>query len=210
MRLYRRLAGADVSLYAYRGFYGSPAPQPVGDPEPDRLLYRFPRLNVYGASLERAGMGGVVSAEVGHYDSREDTGGFSPWVPNPELRALAGYRRQLWPESQLGLQYYVEWMEDYDAYLASLPPGAIRRDELRHVATVRFTQLLAYQTWQLGFFVFVGLSEADYLGIPEIRHRLTEDLWAAVGANVFGGGRQDLFGSLGANDNVYLTVRYGF
>ncbi|MGD2217507.1 MAG: hypothetical protein PVJ64_12160, partial [Gemmatimonadales bacterium] len=63
IRVYRRLAGADVSLYAYRGFYGSPAPQPVGDPEPDRLLLRFPRLNVYGASLERAGMGGVVSAE---------------------------------------------------------------------------------------------------------------------------------------------------
>jgi hypothetical protein len=173
-------------------------------------LLRFPRLNVYGASLERAGMGGVVSAEVGYYDSREDPNGSDPWTPNSELRALVGYRRQLWPESRIGFQYYIEWMHDYDAFLANLPPGAFRRDQVRHVATVRFSQLLAYQTWQLGFFVFIGLSEADYLAIPEVRHRLTEDLWAALGANVFGGGRQDLFGALDANDNVYVTVRYGF
>ena len=208
LRVYRRLAESDVSLYAYRGFYLSPAPQPIG--EPDRLLLRFPRLNVYGASLERAGFSGVVSAEVGYYDSREDPGGFDPWIPNSELRALAGYRRQLWPESRLGLQYYVEWMQDYGAYLASLPPRVRPRDELRHVATLRYTQQLAYRTWQLGFFVFLGLSEADYFAIPEILHRVTEDVWVALGANLFGGGRQDLFGAMDANDNVYLTVRYAF
>ncbi len=210
IRAYRRLAGADFSLYAYRGFYGSPAPQPVGAPEPDRVSLRFPRLNVYGASLERAGFKGVVSAELGYYDSREDAGGSDPWIPNSELRALAGYRRQLWPESQLGVQYSIEWLQDYDAYLATFPPGAYRRDEVRHVATVRYTQQLAYQTWQLSLFVFAGLSEADYLAIPEIRHRVTEELWGAVGANVFGGGRHDLFGALDANDNLYLTFRYGF
>jgi hypothetical protein len=210
LRAYRRVAGADLSLHAYRGFYGSPAPQPVGEPEPDRIVLRYPRLNIYSASLELAGFKGVISGEVGYYDAREDPGGSDPWIPNSELRALAGYRRQLWPESQLGVQYYIEWMQDYDSYAASFPPGANRRDELRHVATVRFTQQLAYQTWQLGFFVFLGLSEADYLAIPEMRHRVTEELWGALGANLFGGGRQDLFGALDSNDNVYLTFRYSF
>lgn len=209
-RVYRRLGEADVSLYAYRGFHGSPAPRPLGDPEPDRVLVRFPRLNVYGASLVRAGFSGIVRAEVGYYDSREDPDGSDPWIPNSELRALAGYRRQLWRETQLGLQYYVEWMQDYDAYIASLPPRANQRDELRHVATVSYTQQFAYQTWQLGFFVFLGLSEADYLAIPQILYRVTDDLWVALGANLFGGGRYDLFGAMDANDNVYLTARYGF
>jgi len=210
VRVYRRLAGADVALYGYRGFHGAAAPRPEGEPQPDRVLLRFPRLNVYGATLQRAGFGGVVSAEVGYNDSREDRRGSDPWVPNSEIRALVGYQRQLWPESQFGLQYYIEWVQHHGAYRAGLPPGIEPRDEVRQVATLRYTQQLAYQTWQLSFFVFLGLSEADYYAIPEIRHRLTEDLWTAVGANLFGGGAQDLFGALDDNDNVYLMVRYGF
>jgi hypothetical protein len=209
-RLYRRLVGADVSLYAYRGFFGSPVAQPDGELEADQVLLRFPRLNVYGASLQRAGFGGVVSAELGYYDSREDPDGSDPWVPNSEVRALLGYQRQLWAEAQLGLQYYAEWMQDYDAYLTSLDATSELRDEVRHVATLRYTQHLAYQTWQLSVFLFLGLSEADYYAIPEIRHRLTEDLWLALGANVFGGGKRDLFGALEGNDNVYLVARFGF
>ena len=205
-RAYRRLLGADVSLYAYRGFYGSPALQP----EPDTLVLRFPRLNVYGASLQRAGFGGVVSGEFGYYDSREDPDGSDPWIPNSEIRALLGYQRQVWPESRLGIQYYAEWMQDHAAYVASLDPEAQPRDAVRHVATLRYTQQLAYRTWQLSLFLFLGLSEADYYVIPEIRHRLTEDLWLALGANVFGGGERDLFGALDGNDNIYLTARFGF
>jgi hypothetical protein len=210
VRLYRRLAGADVSLYAYRGFYGSPAPRPEGDPGPDKLLLLFPRLNVYGASLAHAALSGIVSAEVGYYDSREDPDGSDLWVPNSEIRALLGYQRQLRPQTQLGVQYYAEWMQDREAYLANLDPAVRPRDQVRHVATLRYTQQLAYETWQLGFFLFLGLSEADYLAIPEIRHKLSEDLWAALGANLFGGEPQDLFGALDANDNVYITARYGF
>lgn len=209
-RVYRRLAGADVSLYASRGFHGSPAPQPDTDPAAAQVVLRFPRLNAYGASLESAGFGGVVSAEVGYYDSREDPAGADPWIPNSEIRALLGYRRQIGAEGQLGLQYYAEWMQDHDAYVANLVAGFEPRDEVRHVATLRYTQQLAYQTWQLSLFLFAGLSEADYLVIPEVRHRLTDELWAAVGANVFGGGSQDLFGALDDNDNIFLTVRYGF
>lgn len=209
-RLYGRLLGADVAAYLYRGFHGAPAPRPEGEPEPERVALRFPRLNVYGASLQRAGLAGVVSAEVGYYDSREDPDGSDPWVPNSELRVLLGYQKQLWRESQLGVQYYAEWMQDHGAYRARLGPETQPRDEVRHVATLRYTQQLAYQTWQLSVFVFLGLSEADYLAIPEVRRKLTDDLWLALGANVFGGGREDLFGALDANDNVYVTARYGF
>lgn len=209
-RVYRRLAGADAAVYAYRGFHRAAALRPEGEPEPVRVVVRFPRLDVYGASLQRAGFGGVVSGEVGYYDSREDPEGSDPWVPNSEIRFLVGYQRQLWPDVQLGLQYYAEWMQDHESYGAGLAPGAEPRDEVRQVATIRYTQQLAYQTWELSFFLFLGLSEADYLAIPQLGHKLTEELRVAVGANVFGGGPSDLFGALDANDNVYLAVRYGF
>ena len=208
-RLYRRMGEAEVAIYAFRGFHRSPALRPEGQP-PERVVAHFPRLGVYGASAQRAGLGGVLSAEVGYYDSREDRGGTDPWVPNSELRFLLGYQRQLERESDLGLQYYAEWMQDHGAYRAALPPGAAPRDEMRHVATLRYTREFAYRTWRLSFFAFIGLSEADYLAIPEIRHNFTEELWLALGANLFGGGAEDLFGALDANDNVYVTARYGF
>jgi len=209
-RAYASVAGIDVAGYGYRGFYGSASPRPDGGAPATRVLLRFPRLDVYGLSLQRAGIGGVVGAELGYYDSREDAAGSDPWTPNSELRALIGYQTQPWAEASVGVQYYAEWMQHHAAYRESLPEAMTPRDELRQVATLRYTQLLAYQTWQLSLFAFVGLSESDYLMIPEVRHRLTDELWIALGANVFGGGRQDLFGAMDANDNVYVTARYGF
>lgn len=210
VRVRRRLAGARVALYGYRGFYGVPADHPQGEPEAERVVLAHPRLDVYGASVRRAGLGGVVSAEAGYYDSREDGAGTDPWIPNSELRALLGYQRQLWSEAQLGLQYYLEAMQDYGAYRRALAPGRRPRDRVRHVATLRYEQPFAYRTWRLSLFLFAGLSEEDYLAIPEVRHKVSETLWAALGANLFGGDRRDTFGAMDENDNLYLTLRYGF
>ncbi len=213
LRMRRRLGGVSLAVYGYRGFYGAPAPRPEGVEDAsnaERILQAFPPLSVYGVSARRSGFGGVVSAEFGYYDSRDDRPGTDPWIPNSDLQLLLGYQRQLWSESQLGLQYYVEWMRDHPAYRRTLPQGMDPRDEARHTTTLRYVQPLAYRTWQLSLFVFAGLSEGDYLAIPEIQHRVTEELWAALGANLFGGGRQDMFGALDDNDNLYLTVRYGF
>ena len=60
-------------------------------------------------------------------------------------------------------------------------------------------------------FPWASPSHQDYYINPEIRYNFTDELWGALGANVFGGDQAHTFlGQFDANDNVYFTVRYGF
>ncbi len=82
------------------------------------------------------------------------------------------------------------------------------KDRLRKVTTFRFTQLFAHQTVSFNVFAFVGLSEKDHYVIPSLRYAFSDNLWAEIGANIFGGNRNGTFGSLQDNRDVYLTVRF--
>jgi len=118
--------------------------------------------------------------------------------------------RSAWEDATLGLQLYGEWMRDYAAYRETLPAGFPVKDRLRKVATVRFTQFFAHQTVIFNLFAFVGLSEEDRYVIPSLRYAFSDNLWAEIGANLFAGKRNGMFGSLQDNSNIYLTVRYAF
>src|SRR3970282_89953 len=101
-------------------------------------------------------------------------------------------------------------MRDYAAYRNTLPVGFPVKDRLRKVATIRFTQFFAHQTVTFNLFAFVGLSEKDRYIIPSLRYAFSDNLWAEIGANLFGGRRSGTFGSLQDNSSVYFTVRYAF
>jgi hypothetical protein len=200
------LGNWELAGYASRSHYRSPAWRVAGG----ELVGRFPRLRTWGASLTGPVGQGVLSLEGGYYDSRDDRAGSDPAVDNSQLRALAGYTRQLWEDGTLGLQLYGERMRDYDAYRASLPAGFPAKDRLRTVATLRFTQLFAHQTVTFSLFGFFGLSERDRYLIPSLRYAVDDHLWAEVGINYFAGNRNGMFGALRDNRNLYLTVRYAF
>ncbi len=211
VRAYRDLAGFDVSLYGYRGFFRQPAMLPDDPGAPTRLTLSYPRLAVYGASLQGNALSGVVSLEAGYYASRDDRDGGNPLLPNSQARFLVGYQRQLWADFTVGLQYYGERMLDYGAYTATLPPGMPAEERLRDLISVRLTQLLKHQTVKLSLFTLWGISGADYLVNPEVKYNVTDQVWAALGANLFGGGEPwSQFGQLDRNDTLYLQSRYEF
>jgi hypothetical protein len=205
------LGGWDAAIYAYRGFYRSPAWIPDIPAAPTRVTERYPRRYVYGASIRGAALGGVVSLEGGYQESPEDRAGFDPFVENSQLLLLAGYQRQLSSSFTIGLQAYAERTMHYDEYLRSIPAGSRPRDEVRQLVTVRVTWLSRYQTWRLSAFAYYSPTDEDYYVITELFHSLADGAWFALGANLFGG-RNDstFFGQLSRNDNVYLTIRYEF
>jgi hypothetical protein len=46
---------------------------------------------------------------------------------------------------------------------------------------------------------------------PEIKYNFTDQVWGAIGGNIFGGDRNwSQFGQLDKNDNVCLQLRYEF
>ncbi|MEW6220921.1 MAG: hypothetical protein AB1634_15500 [Thermodesulfobacteriota bacterium] len=208
LRAYRDLAGFDVSLYAFSGFFRRPALRASTMAPGSTPALFYPRLAVYGASAQGRALEGVLSLEAGYYDSRQDRDGADPFVPNDETRFLVGYQRQLWEDGVLGLQYYGERMHDFGRYQETLPPGFPGARRLRDLASVRFTQLFRHQTLRLSFLAFYGLAERDYLVNPEVRYHVSDRIWAAAGAMIFGGQDWSQFGSLDRDDHVYLQMRY--
>jgi len=211
LRIYRDIAGFDASVYFYRGFYRKPYMIPDNINNPTKITYHYPKLSVYGASLQGRALNGVLSLEVGYYDSRQDRKGTDPMVPNSQTRFLMGYQRQLWEDFTIGFQYYIEYMYDYSEYRKGLPQGFPEEKRLYQLMTVRLTQLLVQQTLRFSFFAFYSPSDKDYMLNPEVRYSVTDRLWAALGANIFGGDKKwTEFSQLDRNDNIYLQLRYEF
>jgi hypothetical protein len=211
LRVYRRVADTDISLYAYRGYWRQPSFRPDRLPQPTELIGFYPRLNTYGASAQRNVGAGLFSFEAGYYDSQDDRRGMDPAIPNSEWRFLVGYQRQFANDFTVGTQYYNETMRNYVSYKATLPTGLPLQDHIRHLVTLRLTKFLKYQTWKLSMFGFYGLSDQDGMFIPEVWRAFTDRLSLSVGANIFMGQRPTtFFGQFRHDNNVYAAIRYGF
>ncbi len=205
-RLYRNISTYEVAFYGYDGFWKSPGGQ---NPETGRAI--FPKLQVYGGSARGPLGKGIANLESGWYRSRDDLHGGNPMVNNSELRYLAGYEQELARDLTGGVQYYVEQMLDYGSYRRSLPRGMHARDEYRHVVTLRLTQLLMSQNLNLGAFVYWSPSDHDTYLRPKASYKIDDHWVAEIGANVFVG-RDDhtFFGQFERNNNLYVSLRYGF
>lgn len=84
LRLYRRAGGFDVEAYLYKSFWCSPSMRPDAPSAPTQIDLFYPELRVYGTSAQGNVLGGVLSLEVGYYDSRQDRDGSGPAIPNSQ------------------------------------------------------------------------------------------------------------------------------
>lgn len=205
LRLSRNVRGIELAAYGYSGFWKSP----VGaNPVTGRA--EFPRLNVWGASARGVLLKGIANAEIAYYDSREDTSGGNPLVPNSEWRLLVGYERELARNLTLACQYYAEWMQDHDDYKRALA-GGIAQDELRHYITARLTWLVLNQNLTLSLFARYSPSDDDAYLRPTASYRISDTWLLTTGANVFLGNRDYTFlGQFQRNSNIYAALRFSF
>lgn len=207
-RLYRTVASVELALYGYTGYWKSPGGQNMDGQA------IFPRLNVWGASARAPFAGGIGRLEAGYYDSRDDSDGTNPLINNSEWRALAGYERDLAfiaRDFHLGVQYYVELMDDYSNYRESLPTGMPPRDEDRHVLTLRLTKLLMQQNLELSLFAYYSPSDEDGYARPYMSYQVDDNWQVYAGANIFAGREEHtFFGQFEKNTNAYGGLRYSF
>jgi hypothetical protein len=206
VRVYRHLAGYELALYGYNGFWKSPKGM---DPETERAT--FHSLWAYGASLQGPLAAGLLNFEIGHYVSDEDRSGKDAMVPNGEMRLLVGYERELARNLTAKFQYYLEYMEDYENYKASLPEGQRARDEARHVLTLRLAKLAFNQNMTLSLFAYFSPSDEDAYLRPMIKYKVTDSWLVMTGGNIFAGeADHTFFGQFEKNTNVYGALRYSF
>ena len=204
VRVYKNIDNYELALYGYHGFWKSPSGQTPGG------LAAFPELSVYGGSIRGQVGDGIGNAEFAYYQSGDDTSGANPRVNNSEMRYLVGYSQEIGKELTAGVQYYVEQMLDYGAYLANLPGGAAR-DEFRHVTTLRLTKLLMNQNLRLSVFGYYSPSDEDVYLRPNVNYKASDNLALEAGANIFFGDESyTFFGQFENNTNIYSAVRYSF
>ncbi|HSG27756.1 MAG TPA: DUF1302 family protein [Candidatus Krumholzibacterium sp.] len=204
-RLSRYVGSVDAALYYYRGFYKNP----VGI-DPGAMSAFYPELQVFGASLRSPLLGGVFWAESGYYDSRGDSDGTDPFVPNSSIQGMAGFERAVNSSLTLNIQYKNEMMLDHESYLETLPASMTEADEIYHLLTSRMTMLFMMETLNLSTFVFYSPSEEDLYGRISLSYKVSDQVTAVAGANIFAGDSDyTRFGSSGMNDNVYMKFTYG-
>lgn len=212
LRLYRNIAGFDVSGYFYKGYWHEPAPVLLQTfAPPTSISFFYPELNVYGASAQGAALGGILSLEFGYYASTEDPDGLDPAVKNSELRFLVGYSKQLMEDFTFGVQYFRKNFLDHDNYLLTLMPGMPISQNYRDEITVSLRRMMMRQTLTLALFAYYSPVEEDYYLIPSVHYKFSDQLSMTAGANFFGGAETDSFlGQFNENDNVYLSIRFDF
>ncbi len=205
-RLYRSLGAYEVAAYGYDGFWKSPA---GSDATTGKAI--FPRLQVVGASTRGPLGKGIVSLETGWYRSADDLDGNDPTIRNSEVRYLAGYEQELMQNFNIGFQYYLENMLDYNDYEATHPEGMRKTEEFRQVLTLRLTKFMMSQNLRLGLFIFYSPSDDDIYLRPNMNYKLDDHWIIDCGGNIFLGEKNDsFFGQFEDNNNVYASVRYGF
>jgi predicted porin len=178
---------------------------------PTAVSHFYPELATYGFSLQRSMLGGVVSTEYGYYHSLDDRSGKDAGIENSQSRFLVGYQKAFPDDLTLGIQYYAELMHQYRRYEDSLPAAFAKKEQLHQYFTLRLTRLFKYQTLKLSLFTFYSPDEADFLIIPEVSYKFSDNLKGVLGANIFGGAEDNTgLGQHAKNDNIYLTVRYSF
>lgn len=208
-RLSSNVSGYELAAYGYWGRWKSP-----GGFDQNSLRPVFPRLSVYGASARTQAAGGIANLEFGYYDSRQDRSGTDPFVENSQVRALAGFERdlpELAPHLTVGVQYYLEAMLDHNAFQRALPAGVPERDGWRQVVTLRVTKELLEQRLRVSVFSYLGASDRDWYLRANASYAIN-DSWSVFGGLNWFGGRQDFtfFGQFEDNSNVYLGARLSF
>jgi len=206
LRLTKNIEGTELALYGYYGFWQTPEGV---DPLTPVLIY--PELSILSASIRDALFGGIGHLELGYYDSRDDDSGGNPNIRNSEFRFLVGFERELSQDFTGGIQYYLEYMQDYEEYEANLPQGMNKKDEYRHVLTLRLTKLQMNQNLTLSFFTYYSPSDADGYLRPNLNYKINDEWTAEMGGNIFfGSDDHTFFGQFRKNTNAYASLRYSF
>ncbi len=203
-RVYRSVGSAEISLYGSVGFFKQPTAFDVNSGMPT-----FAPLNTAGASVRLPLLGGLANAEASYYDSADDPDGDNPFIPNSQIRILAGYEHEIVSNLTGAAQYYLEQTADHEALLANSPTPQYEPDENRQWITGRLTLRALRQTLQLGLFGIYSLEE-DYHVRATASYQWSDALNLSFGALLMGGEDFSFFGGLKHNSNAFVRVRYGF
>lgn len=205
LRLFMTRNSVEYAFYGYRGFFKTPS-EVTG---PNQLT--FAPMTSIGGSMRRALGPGLFNVEGSYYFSRDDRDGDNPLIANSQGRFLVGYEWEALKNFNVGLQYYLEHIADYNDLTGNSPAPEFEPPENRHVVTTRLTYRMLQEKLTWSFFAFVSPNDSDAYLRPVVGYRIDDHWTTTFGLNLFGGDDQHTFlGQFEDNSNAYFRVRYNY
>lgn len=205
LRIFRTVESTEYALYGYRGFFKQPSALTTD------FAPIFAPLDAYGASLRRPLGPGLFNTEAAWYRSRDDRDGTNPFVPNDQVRFLAGYEWEAATRLTVGLQYYLEWTLDHDELVATSLAPAYAPDEFRQLLTNRLTYTTGRDRYTWSLFTFLSPTDRDVYLRPQFTLRYSDTWSLTAGGNLFAGDEEHtFFGQFEDASNAYLRLRFHY
>lgn len=206
LRFSNSTKGTEYALYGYHGLYSQPA---AFNLKSNKNI--FPKMNAVGASVRTALAGGIANAEVAYWNFSDKDNESNPFIPNDQLNLLLGYEHEIAANVNLGGQYLVQKMQQYDQALQASPNPSVLVDKWHQTLTVRLNWLAMQQKMHISLFAFYSPDARDFYLKPKVSYRQDDHWFYELGANIFGGKhRHSQWGQFEDNTNIYARVKYHF
>jgi hypothetical protein len=155
------------------------------------------------------------------YTRTKDTDGKDPFVKNPFFYGVLGADRTFLEYLNVNLQYFVRYVENFEDPTA-VPDPALRalalsqavvnfqRDRTTHGVTLRVNYKWLRETLETELAAVWEHARRGYVIRPKAIYAISDKWKATLGADVFRGPEDSIFGRLRDNSTVFLELGYWF
>lgn len=163
------------------------------------------RLNVVGGSFSSEIKGVVVRGEAAYYNGKyfqtADPLADDALIQKDYLHYVVGFDFNIGSvkmSTQFVQQYILEYEEMMD------------KPETQNTATFMARYDMMRETLHLELFSYLGINDKDALIRPKITYDFDDSFSIQVGANIFVGEREGMFGQYKDNSMVYTKLKFNF
>ena len=167
---------------------------------------RYERTHVIGGTFSNAFGDWVVRGEVGYFTDQfyltDDAADADGITESPELSHVLGLDWTGIEDTFLSAQLFQSWVTD--------SPSGLVRDELDTSLTFLARRDYLNDTLQAEVLWIVNTNDNDGLVRPKLVYEWQDNVKTWVGADIFYGDRDGLYGQFSNNDRIVIGVELGY
>lgn len=176
------------------------------EPNGVRLTQSYERTHLFGGSFNNAFDDWVLRGEAGYSSDRffvtEEQDDRDGVADSGEVSYVLGLDYQGFSDTLLSAQIFQSLITDYD--------DGILQDQLETSATFLVERNFMNETLKLSLLIIQGLNLGDGVAQAELDYQLTSNVNLTLGADIFYGDEDGLYGQFRNRDRVTFGVTVGF
>ena len=166
----------------------------------------YERTHLIGSSLSNAFGGYILRSELGYSTNR--------YHINQGLNDADGIAKTGDFSYVLGLDYggFDDMFVSGQFFQSILTrdPSGVTRDQVENTLTFLANRTFINETWKAEIQLLYSLNDNDGLFRPKLSHELASNINIWLGADVFYGNTDGLYGQFNDQDRVYVGLEWGF